>query len=77
MYVQQMVTIIDPHIKRDGNYFIHKVSVHSHILLYLNVVSLLFLTAIRMLRVMATTSRKLTTPLFMRGGAGQVGSHDL
>ena len=76
-----MVTIIDPHIKRDGNYFIHKVSVHSHILLDLNVgmmfVSLLFLAAIRTLRVMATTSRKLTTPLFMMDGAGQVGSHDL
>ena len=25
-----MVTIIDPHIKRDGNYFIHKVGSLSH-----------------------------------------------
>lgn len=29
VHVLQMVTIIDPHIKRDGNYFIHKVHTHS------------------------------------------------
>ena len=41
---RKMVTIIDPHIKRDGNYHIHKVKWKLRIYIYFSIVKLKFST---------------------------------